>query len=417
MARSLSAVSGFAVLFSLCFFWSASGVAQAIVEQFKIPMPEIALMPEESFRMQTKEVSEKSGREADLEYSIRIPKGWSRREGENADRFAIAGRILGEIAKFYSPAPAGAGAGGVSEENTGMMRIEEPLSDRSYILMRAGGLAYSMSAHEWFMQYLLANKFNLQGMVEHDERSAEALYVTVDNNVSFAVRGLARVNGNKIIFTEYFVPLEKWEDEKVMQAQVLRSLTMKNDRVAEVEPMLSYKFLDLEEIKYPASWSLRTVPIRSIDRMSLKLFNLGLTIDEMSEKQKLDGRIDIEMVSVYATEDLDAEIDRHRRDVEEQGFVLGRIIESPEDFILNPAFDFAETTVYESNDTASKLIGYEFWITIVSINDYYYFLTLLTPSREADYFLWAKNKRHYKLLIDSIKPRRRAEFEESAQTE
>lgn len=395
--------SAFAFALLLLLVFPVSGSAESITEQFNKPMPEVKLLPEADFLATTKEMSEKPGGDADLEYSIRIPKSWSRVESGSFERFTVADKVLREFAKFYSPAPAGV-TDGVAETTRTSNARNAPLSDRSYLVMRAGGLGYTMTAHEWFMQYLLANKFNLQGMVEHDEGMAEALYVVLSgSNESYVVRGVARINGGKLVFAEYYVPMEKWEAEKVTQAQVLQSLVMKTPRKGDIEPVSSYEFLDIEEIRYPSSWTLRSAPLQSVDRMEARLFNIGKAVTGGKETETLDGRIDVDMIAAHAINSLEKEMEDQKRDLEDQGLNLGKIIEQPEDFILNPVFDFAETTVYESSDNKGKFIGYEFWITVVSVDGYYFFVTLLTPSREGNYFLWAKNKQHYRIVINSIR--------------
>lgn len=395
----------FAVFALAAFALPRPGLAQqSIIAQFKKPMPDVGSIPEADFTAATREMSERPGKDPDLEYVIRLPANWTRVENGQEDRFVLADKIMGEFAKFYSPAPAGIQEGASGD----LLKMEvAPLSDRSYVLMRAGKIAYTMSAHEWFMQHLLANNYTLQGMTEHGEYAAEALYVVLaENRMSYAVRGMARINGGKLIFTEYYMPIEKWEGEKALQAQVIQSFTMKNRKVSPIEPLSAYRFLDIEEVSYPSSWTLQTSPIRSVDRMKIKLLNIRKAIESDKEVQKLDGRMDVEMISTHTSKDLDQEIERQKESLDEQGLILGKVIESPENFILNPTFDFAETTVYESSDNQAKFIGYEFWSSVVSADDYYFFITLLTPSREADYFLWAKNRQHYKLLIDSIKPTR-----------
>lgn len=398
----LFAAFAFALL-SLLVLPASGSASKIITEQFNKPMPEVKLAPEADFMAETKEVSEKPGDDADFEYAIRVPKSWTRAESGSFERFTVADKVLREFAKFYSPAPAGV-TDGIAEMTRTSDARNAPLSDRSYLLMRAAGLGYTMTAHEWFMQYLLANKFNLQGMAKHGDNMAEALYVVLsDSNESYVVRGMARINGGKLVFAEYYVPIEKWEAGKTMQAQVLHSLAMKNPRKGDVEPLSSYEFLDIEEIRYPSSWTLRTAPLRSVDRMEAQLFNIGKTVTAGKETETLQGRIEVDMIAAHTVSSLDTETENQRRDLEDQGLNLGEIIEQPEDFILNPVFDFAETTVYESSDNKGKFIGYEFWMTVVSVDDYYFVITLLTPSREVDYFLWAKNKHHYKIVINSIR--------------
>jgi len=36
--------------------------------------------------------------------------------------------------------------------------------------------------------------------------------------------------------------------------------------------------------------------------------------------------------------------------------------------------------------------------------EYYYFVTLLTPSRDEDYYSWARNTQTFRVLVENIQP-------------
>ncbi|MCC6597335.1 MAG: hypothetical protein IT559_00910 [Alphaproteobacteria bacterium] len=399
-----------ALLFLTFVFMPGSASAQKIIDQFKKPLPEVAAMKTEDFRAATKTIKDKPGGDPDLEYLMRLPKDWERAEVSGSDQFSLTERVLSDVAKFYSPAPASALGGGqdiaaAARETQSWLSRGTSLVDRSYLLIRVSKPGHTITAHDWLIQYLLANKFNFRGMAAYDDSHAEVLYVKLDNNVSYVVRGVVYINGGKVIFAEYYMPYEKWEESKVLQAQVMDSFVMKNPREGDSEIINTHQFLDVDQVRYPQSWTLKVMPIRSVERMQAKLFNFGIAIENEKETQKLNGRIDVDLISVFVAEALENETDRHRQTLADQGLILGAQIEKPEDLVYNPNFDFAETTVYESNDQTHKLVDYEFWITVASMGDYYYFITLLTPSRDGDYFLWAKNKQHYKIVVNSISPR------------
>ena len=42
--------------------------------------------------------------------------------------------------------------------------------------------------------------------------------------------------------------------------------------------------------------------------------------------------------------------------------------------------------------------AYEYWITIMAYGDYFYFMTLTTPSRETDFFKWSRNVQTYQTV-------------------
>jgi hypothetical protein len=136
--------------------------------------------------------------------------------------------------------------------------------------------------------------------------------------------------------------------------------------------------------------------------MNIGLLNLRKVETDYGDMARLDGKIEIDMVSIYATETMEEAVEEYRADLVKSGLAVGGFIETPADFVMNPYFDFAETNVYKAHDSENKMIDYEFWQTVTSAGDYYYFVSLLTPARDQDYFMWARNTQTYKLVIDMI---------------
>jgi hypothetical protein len=278
------------------------------------------------------------------------------------------------------------------------------LTERSRMQIHALGLDYQMTAQQWLMQHMLLKGYNVQGIEIHGEKSAEALYVLIENAESYVVRSLAILNGKRVIFLEYYIPIDRWHDEKIVQEQVVKSFALKQNVEESVEPLEVYKFLDIAVVQYPVTWKLVAQPIKTIERMKIKMLNLGKSQGEYEVKTKLDGKIEVEMVSAFTSETLEQEIERYRTDLDKSGLAVQDFVEAPEDFVLNPHFDFAETNVYKAADSENKLIDYEFWQTVLSSGDYYYFVSLLTPARDQDYFIWSRNTETYKMILGLMKP-------------
>jgi len=360
--------------------------AQQVTEQFKKPMPKVEFMPAAEFEAQTDLITEKMPDDLALSYSMRVPKNWKASGGVGAYNITVGNKVLTELKTFFGPPSVTA--------------------ERSKLVIDAVGLDYGMTAEQWFMQYLLANGYNLQGLEVYDKDNAEALYVLIDNNISYAVRSVARMNGKRVLFAQHYIPVERWHDEKVMQAQMLDSFRPINDVEVHVEEMESFQFLDIAEFQYPTTWTLRALPIRSIDRMKVEIIKTAVVETSDGKPQtRLDGQIDVEMASIFASDTLEEEIEKFRSALADKGLVLGDVIEIRDDFLLGDRFDFVDTQVYKVTDVDAKLIEHELWVTIMAAGDYYYFVTLFTPSRDHDYFLWGRNVETYKLITSLIEPK------------
>ena len=370
--------------FVLLLFVSQPAFAQKVTEQFKKPLKTFELMPKAEFQEQTSLISKPMTDDEAVSYQVRIPKNWKESDEGGFGNVAVSDKVLGELDKFYGP---------------------PTLTERSRVEVEAAGLDYKMTAEQWMIQYLLNNGYNLQGMKAHNNERAEALYVLLENSVSFAVRAVAHINGERILFAQYFVPLERYHDEKAMQVRILETFkpTKRSDEF--VEDMEEFQFLDLAKVKFPVSWTLRALPIRSIDRMKVEILSTAVVESAYENaKTRLDGQIDIEMVSIFASDTLEEEIESYRADLAERGLVLGEVLERRDDFLFGDRFEFVDTQVYRVTNENNKLIEYEFWFTIMSAGDYYYFVSLFTASRDHDYLLWAKNSETYKLVASLVEP-------------
>lgn len=373
----------------VCFLagYPAGAQAQNLTEQFNKPMPEFEPMPEADFMEASEEISQLFTGNKALDFKMRVPKDWIEADKVGVGDIKISNKILGEIKKYYGP-PAMS-------------------SVRSYLTVEAEGLEFKMTTEQWFVQYLLSNGYNAQGMMNYGKNHSEAVYVFLQGSESYVVRAKARINGNRIVLVQYFVPLERWHDEKAMAARILESFTLLNSVENKIEDMQQYQFLDIAEFSYPVSWRLKALPVRSVDKMSVRLIN-SVMIDAGygNMKERLDGEIDVDLISIYVTEALEDEIEAFKERMAEKNVLIGELIETRDDFLLSEDFDFVETQVFKAIDQSSEARDFEVWLTVMAAEDYYYFVSLVTQSRNQDYFLWARNSETYKLVVSQMKPRR-----------
>ncbi|MBL4803222.1 MAG: hypothetical protein JKY71_00010 [Alphaproteobacteria bacterium] len=369
------------------FVFSADGHAQTIKDKFAKPMPEIEMTTIADFKSKSKEVELDSKRAPELGFYIRVPDGWTEttKSGIESD---IGQKVLSELKSFYGPA-----------------NLYAP---RSRITVEAVELDYDFTAERWFIQYLLANGYNINGLDSSDPMKADALYVYIKDSVSYAARARAIVNGTKVLFAQYHIPIERYQEEKVNMAHVINSFDIKRHVEDTVEDMEKYQFLDIAEFDYPTSWKLRSLPIRSIDRMKVELFNIR-EIDSGwygEKEQRLDGQIDVNLVSIFASDTLEDEFENFKGEIEGKGLSMGEVLEERDDFLFTDDFDFVDTKVYSVTGQQGNMVEHELWVTIMLAEEYYYFVTLFTPSRDHDYFLWARNVESYKLVTRNLKPQK-----------
>jgi hypothetical protein len=357
--------------------------AQEMVERVKKPLPGIEAVAPESFEAQTKLYEVSPGDDEFLNYSLRLPKDWTLFKELSNDQYSISNRLLGEVARYYSP---------------------PSMHERSYFSVRAHALDHQMTAEQWFFQYLFAQGYTLEGVNVQGNNRLEALYVLLEKDVSYIVRAVVQVNGKRVVFAQYYLPTSNWDAEKAMQASVVQSFALTNPDTGLVEDMDEYAFLDVAKIKYPVSWKLSADTLRSVDHMTAELLNISKKDTRYYYQKQLQGRVQVNLVSNFVAGSLEEEIEKYKTSVLDDGFSLSEAIDEPEDFTFSDEIEFADVKVYDALDSNNSVLDYELWMTVMAANNYYYFLTLLTPSRDADYEMWSRNTAAFKIINRFVEP-------------
>lgn len=86
------------------------------------------------------------------------------------------------------------------------------------------------------------------------------------------------------------------------------------------------------------------------------------------------------------------------------GLVLGDVIEKRDVPKLKPAVNSSKIEVYRAIDNETNSLDYEFFITVLESGDYYYFISMISPSRDQDFFVWARNKHTFNMVLETFQP-------------
>ncbi len=362
---------------------TTSGISDGI-ERFKKPMPPVDLMPEQQFLDMTQEHKTVPYGDKSLGYSIRWPKDWVAGEDKGSSNFELNTKLFTSINIWYSPPRMG-----------GRSRIE----------VKAVDLEFQLTAEQWFLQNVLESGQTLEGFLVHSEKKVEALMIVMEDDTSYYVRTVTLLNGKRVLQAQFFVPMFFWNDERALQAQCLSSFSITYPTESIIENMLAFQFLDVAEVKYPESWKVRSKPLTSVERMNVKFLNIRETKNKVGRiDESIEGQVDATLVSTQTSSSLIKEIEQYKKTLEGTGMLLGKKLENKEDYNYSKNFSFALTEVYEGIDSTNDSMEYELWVSVMVSGGYYYFVSLLTPSRNETYFIWARNTQTYKQIINGTIP-------------
>jgi len=363
----------------------AQAAEKDIFARFKKDMPELPLMSEEEFREATKPVKKKPYNEEVLAYSMRIDKEWEEGIDRSSSNFILSEKLFLELNSYWG---------------------KPTIAGRSRLVVEALNMEGNLTAEQWYIRYILEGGFTTEGFVTHSPNKVESLMVVMEKDYSYYLRTLVMINGAKVIMVKYYVPVHYIQEQAVMQAMVLSTFKLTHIKKRVYEEMVAYRFLDIAEFKYPPNWKVYARPVRNVDRLEVTLVNMKEVRGSKGEvtSSLTEGKLDVTVVSSRVKNTLVEEIEEYKKRIEAEGMLIGERISEPYNFTYANNIDFALTEVYKGIDSSDNLSEYEFWFTVMVGGNYYYFILLLTPSRNEMFATWADNTQNYKLMLKDFKP-------------
>lgn len=366
----------FFYVFACIFLFSSSLWAQDFYEEFtEKPMPKIEEIAEEAFWEISSFHDEAPYGDEVLSYQVRLPSTWMKAQEQEIDGSVVVRNILREIARFDGP-------------------IKKNL--RAKFVIKAEELAYQSTALQWFMQYSRLNALTIQGLEVIDDSSLDALYVQIEDGISYIVRSRIKINAKTLLLAQYSIPAQHWSEDKAIQLASMKSFVLKEEKQESVELFKYYHFSDIAEFKYPISWVLQDYPSRSAQRFRASIHKIG-------EHDVLKAKIDIHLIARSDSESLADEIGILNKTLNKEGLYLKDVIEVLEGVKIDESLQRAGSEIYQIQTLEKDKINYEMALSILGNKDYYIFVSILSPSRQEDFFLWSQNIEIYKLILQAVK--------------
>lgn len=383
-----SAVRTLFILFSIlsvAIVISSDAMANKEIQGFEKPMPEIESLDMAKFEQESTLYKKRPYQQDELAYKINIPKNWEQGEEKSSSNFQMNEKLFLELNVYYSKARMGG---------------------RSKITIQAINMKYDLTAEQWYIKYILESGYTMEGFVIHSEKKVESLMIVMQDDIAYGLRTLAQINGKRMILVQYYLPLAYWEQEMAIQEAVIKSFELGKIVVAEIGSSLKFQFLDVAEVYYPSTWKVVSKPFRSVERMSVKLLNMkeNTETEQITSYSSAEGKVDVYLVSKAISSSLIDEIGAFRRKIEGTGLLVGDKINHDLNYIYDENITFAITEVYEGIDSNTDFLDYELWFSVMVGGNYFYFVTLLTPSASENYISWARNTQGYKKIVQTLTP-------------
>ena len=392
-----------AVLFLLFVMSTGAVFAQKVDITKSDKVPRYDTLTEEQFAAQSDLYKEKPYGDKYLEYKIRLPKGWRKgseewqgigNEDEEREKERNKQETLGTAKENVATAAMNQRVLGKLRRYFGANRI----GTLSYLEVSALELDFDVSARNWFINYILNHGYTLEAMEEISAKRVEALYIVFDKDTSYVVRTVAEINGSRIVLVSYYLPETNWNEERAFQEKVITSFRFISPEDKKIEATRTYSFLEMLRFDYPVSWKLLAPNINTVDSMEVRLIN-------KDKHEDMNGEIHFHVISTELDTTLTQEVGYIRDDIVDIGFRIGDMIGVINSYKFNDYLFFNRVEVYEASPKkGSGLRDHELWLAVMAEDRYYYIITMLSPSRDDDFYNWSRNVSALKIVLESIRP-------------
>lgn len=358
--------------------------AQEVYKSFKKPMPVFAGLAAPAFEAGTAVYKDMPFDDPSLAYRFRLPKDWKKAPDGGVGTFKVGPKVLSDLTRFYGPY--------IGDQHSGFR-------------VQAVQLEYRLKAEQWLLEYLIANGYAVEGFAALIPDRAEALYVRVEGDTSYVVRAAAIINGKNLVYASYEVPLENWKEQRAMQAGVISDFTLTTPVQALPEAMKDYRFIDIAQMSYPASWELRASPVRTVDSLGVNLYSY-VADDFLGEagKKQLKGKIQIQLLRAAPNQSADDALKAMIETLRAGGVGLKDNPEPWKDIRLDSSMKLTHAAVYKAVIAENPALEYELLLVTAKAGDYDYLMTLLTLPPAKDFAVWARNTESFKLVAATVKP-------------
>ncbi len=265
--------------------------------------------------------------------------------------------------------------------------VSQPYGDkRAFFSVQAITLKKEVFAEDWFRNQVLTNSYNIKTILIKDSKEIQALYTSLEGDIAFAIRAKVIIAGDVLYFARLALPVNTFSKLADMQAKVVQSFKVTSPKQGSIEKERRFAILNSLSFFYPSSWEIKEPDFSNLDHLSVELHRI--------ERQNITfGRFTIEAIRKTEEVGLQSFIQNTINELEKKGYKLDKLIEQ-KNANLPEGFYGGTIEVYSTYGNLEDL-EQEFWFSYFEDADYYFFFTMLTPTRDVAYEDWARNRAVY----------------------
>lgn len=316
------------------------------------------------------------GSDTALGYGVRLPKDWVA-VGQNA---ATRGQgVVDILANFVSPPIAGL---------------------RQSLMIEVQKVPFMMDIRDFVAMRAKTDLITYQSISFYGKNRGEVLYVVPENNLSYVVRSVSIMSGDRVVTASYRVPADQYDANQDIQTWAITRFYVMNANDNLAEETKPGDFLDLATFQYPASWRLQKLDVQTIERMRISITNTPADMP-VGDSGVLKGQIDV-VTFVRDAQNSEARmIDMMNTLVAGQGVHLGEPI-GRFDIVSQKGLEPVFARVYPLIDQNGSVHPYQYWLVQFKGPKRFFMVGLFTPIRAQSFSEWVQNYGAFKTVVGSV---------------
>ena len=361
--------------------------AQTALQIYNKETPHYPEQHMQGFADKAKDYAETPLNDENLAFSVKLSPKW---QPAKSFGFSLSDSVMSEIARF-----------------DGNIVFNQ---SRSYLTVEAQKLAHKTTIKQWFADYAWQNGYSVQGAGERADGAIEAVYVDLVDGETYIVRSLAFINAGTIIQVKYFLPQIRWQQERGIQDQVIKSFALKNtDKTIKVETR-GFDYLDIASFQYPTNWWLYPPKNFSRGQMIAQILKFRRYHDPALRRDQQEvviiGHINIHALSANLGKSSDELMVMHLEHLTNLGIVIQEPRENQNALNILLPQNFAKQRIKHYTALDGRHDGRQSHVILVSTayEGYNYVFSLVSPTRELDALQWERNIAAFKAVAQGIGP-------------
>lgn len=334
------------------------------------------IQDEESFKANTKSFYKAPFNNARLEFSIRLPNGWTTEDiSQKKTVIDLNQRFFGETILSKSP----------------IINASQAIVSIQFIFLER-----EISAKNWMKNYANMNNYSNEKINAVNSKRANAYFTFMNNGQIINSYATMQINRNVAIMIQLRLPMSLKEPMKFLQKSVVDSFTLIMPTDEPVEKQKAFSLNDAMKFDYPESWHIYYPNLKNNNDMSVQIHSVTKT-------GKVEGLIRFIAVRRNSDTKLNDQVIKLKKYFDEFLMIDIKSLVSSDTAPVYDRFLFSRYEVYKAVTRKKDDTEKEIRFALLGDREWYIFIFLLAPAEKEDLPSWSRGVHTFDLILKNLR--------------